>query len=52
LTGLKYCKNPALVARVKEMVPSYMDRAEKIQEIINNGGKEPPAKGNAKKKAS
>ena len=50
ITGLKYCKNPALKERVKEMVPSYMDRAEKIQEIINNGGKAPAPAG--KKKAT
>jgi len=50
ITGLKYCKNPATKQRVQDMLPSYMDRAEQIQEIINNGGKAQSAGGVAQKK--
>jgi len=45
MTGLKYCKNPAAKERVKEMLPSYLERAEKVQEIINNGGNVQSSKG-------
>merc|ERR1711865_705554 len=50
MTGLKYSKNPAAKQRVKDMIPQYLQRAEQIQEILNNGGNTQPAGGVATKK--